>query len=494
MTPQDESPHQAWARFRFAVVGMLWSCPPPRGQLRSALKDLARKTWQHPITGEGRRFGLSTIERWYYAAQSAPKDPVGALRRQVRSDAGARPSLSNEVRQILSAQHTEHPSWSYKLHADNLVVLIEQDPRLGLPPSYSSVRRHLKAQGLTKQRRYPDTAGGERSARRQAALETRRFEVAHVHGLWHLDFHGARRRVLTSAGQYITPQLLAVIDDRSRLCCHLQWYLGTGVEELVHGLMQALQKRGLPRALMHDNGSAMRAGEFLAGLEDLGIQSEPTLCYSPQQNGKQEHFFAIVEGRLMAMLENVPDLGLDLLNRATQAWCELEYNHRVHSETGLAPLRRLLDEASVGRDCPDGEVLRAAFRQKVSRRQRRSDGTLVLGAVRLEVPSAYRHLERLHLRYARWDLTRVDLYDPRTQRSIARLRVQDLLANAQGHRRALAPLAPAHSPGRETQVGASGDAKGLAPLLCRLMQQYQATGLPPAYLLGPQRPGKDPRR
>jgi hypothetical protein len=46
--------------------------------------------------------------------------------------------------------------------------------------------------------------------------------------------------------------LLGVLDDHSRLCCHLQWYLAEGARELCHGLCQAFQKRDLPRSLLYD--------------------------------------------------------------------------------------------------------------------------------------------------------------------------------------------------------------------------------------------------
>ena len=42
-------------------------------------------------------------------------------------------------------------------------------------------------------------------------------------------------------------------------------------------------KRGLPRALMTDNGAAMLAEEFTAGLARLGIVHHTTLPYSPYQ-------------------------------------------------------------------------------------------------------------------------------------------------------------------------------------------------------------------
>jgi hypothetical protein len=37
-----------------------------------------------------------------------------------------------------------------------------------------------------------------------------------------------------------------------------------------------------------------------------------------------------------------------------------------------------------------------------------------LDGQRFEIPSRYRGLEHIHLRYARWDFSRVDLIDART--------------------------------------------------------------------------------
>jgi transposase InsO family protein len=85
-------------------------------------------------------------------------------------------------------------------------------------------------------------------------------------------------------------------------------------------------KRGLPRALLTDKGSAMMAAEKRQGLERLGIVHDTTLTYSPYQNGKQESFWEQVEGRLLAMLDACQDLTLAFLNEATQAWIEMEYH------------------------------------------------------------------------------------------------------------------------------------------------------------------------
>ena len=112
--------------------------------------------------------------------------------------------------------------------------------------------------------------------------------------------------MLTPNGQWLRPIALGILDDHSRLCCHIQWYLSETAEDLVHGLSQAIQKRGLPRALLTDNGAAMVAEEVIEGLLRLGIVHERTLPYSPYQNGKQEAFWGTLEGRLIKMLDGIP--------------------------------------------------------------------------------------------------------------------------------------------------------------------------------------------
>jgi transposase InsO family protein len=462
-----------WARLRFSIIGPLLAAPPAAGQLQAALTELSAKTWRDP-DGLEVQFGVSTLERWYYAARRAD-DPVAILRNRLRGDCGQFPSLLPQVITTLVTQYREHPGWTMQLHYDNL--------RVALPgstvavPSYPTIRRYMQAQGMFRQARPKRATAGALAARdRLARLEVRSFEVEHVGALWHLDFHHAARPVLTRAGAWIKPLLLGVIDDRSRLVCHLQWYLDETAESLVHGLNQAFMKRGLPRALMTDNGAAMVSEEFTGGLAALGIVHQTTLPYSPYQNAKQESFWGRIEGRLMAMLEGEATLTLDLLNTATQAWVEREYHRTRHSEIDGTPLARYLAGPTVSRPCPQTDALIAAFRIEVKRRQRRADGTVSLAGTRFEIPSRYRHLALVHLRYARWDLSQVDLVDPRSGAVLCPIRPLDKSANADGQRRALTPVGADLSP---------LPASGLPPLIRQLLADYAATGLPPAYLPSP---------
>jgi transposase InsO family protein len=473
MSEETSTPARArWARFRFGVIAPLLSAPPEPGELAASLTALAARPWRHPTTGESIQLSPKTIERWFYTARAAA-EPIRALERKVPRHAGTHPSVSQVVAEQLRTLRREHPRWSMKLVHDNLVAIARERPELLPLPGYATTCRYMKHHGLGKRRKL---------RRHEHALdfvprERRSFEVGHVHGLWHCDFHEGKRKVLCASGERKDAILFGLLDDRSRVCCHAQWYLGDqDTESFVHGLCQGFQKRGLPRALLSDNGAPMLAAETREGLERLSIEHHTTLAQSPEQNGKQEVFWAQVEGRLMAMLEGEPELTLELLNRATQAWVEQEYHRRVHAETAETPLDRWLAGPSVGRPCPSSDELRRAFRMEVRRKQRASDGTITVAGVRYEVPSAYRTLLRPTVRVARWDLSSVDLVDPRRGIHLATLFPVDKEKNADRRRRALADAsagatsAPAPSP------------TGVAPLLRQLMAEYAATGLPPAYV------------
>lgn len=472
MSKATDSIRLRWARLRFQIIGPLLAAPPEHGALQGQLAELAAKAYRHPTTGEMIRFGTSTIERWYYTAQKHPNDPLSALARKVPSHAGRYLSLPVSVEQALRGQYKQHPRWTYQLHHDNLLALARKHPELGRVPSCSTLSRFMKSNGLVKHRRKRKHQRGNDEGEGFVAREVRSFEIEHVHGLWHSDYHVGSRRVLLQDGKWAECYLLGVLDDRSRLCCHLQWYLEQTAETFCHGLSQAIQKRGLPWALLTDNGSPMTAAETTEGLERLGILPYTTLPYTPEQNGKQESFWGQVEGRLMPMLEGQPNLTLKLLNEATHAWVELEYHRKIHDELGSSPLDVLLTEKSVGRPSPGTEHLRHAFMTEETRMQRRSDGTITVMGVRFELPQRYLSLLRPTVRFARWDLSAVDLVDPRTGTILCELLPLDKRQNADRRRRVLEPTAPTAAP----------PPAGIAPLLEELMAEYAATGLPPAYL------------
>jgi hypothetical protein len=114
--------------------------------------------------------------------------------------------------------------------------------------------------------------------------------------------------------------------------------------------------------------------------------------------------------------------------------------------------------------------------------------------VRFEIPARYRHFRKVSVRYARWDLSRVDLVDSHSGTILAPLYPLDRKANADGQRLLFEPElasvpASADPPPEQGRPG-----KELPPLLKHLLTEYAATGLPPAYLPKnpPSHPGETP--
>ena len=476
-TTDGPSARDQWARLRLLIIGQLLAAPPPRGELKQRLTELSAQTWRHPLHGGEVRFGVSTLERWLALARRSP-DPATLLATVPRADAGRTRAVGAELAATIKAQYAAHPKWHIQLHYDNL-RLAQADAAM---PSYATVLRYFRAEGLWRQRE--PVSGPQRAALPDGTREVRSFEATHIGALFHLDGHQGSLKVLNRHGEWITPIALCVIDDCSRLICHLQWYAHENTECLVHCVSQALQRRGLARAIYNDNGSAMIAGEFTAGLHHLGILALTTPPRSAWMNGKQETLWNRVEGRLLAMLDAVPNLTLQQLNAASFAWVEHEYHATVHRELqGATPLQRVLTGPSVLRDCPDSASLRRHFRIQVQRTQRRSDGTLTVDGVRFEVPQVFAHLRQLTVRYARWDRSQVDLVDPRTGVIQATLYPLDKARHADGRRRAIKPTGLSSRP-LAIAKDATGSAPAApdAPLMRHLMAQFAATGLPPAYL------------
>lgn len=466
-------------QFRLKIIGSLLASPPDKGDLKNQLSRLAQKPWLHPISGETVHYSLPTLERWYYTAIKQPQNLLKTLSTQQRHDKGVFKSLNQAICDALIQQYAEHDGWSVQLHYDNLMVLMETESLHTSVPSYSSILRYMQANNMPRKskRKGPNSPAARKAAKRLEQREVRSYEIDYVNGLWHLDFHHGSLKVLHSSGEWVKPLLLAIMDDHSRLICHMQWYYSEDTECLVHGFCQALQKRALPRSLLSDNGSAMISGEFTRGLLEQGIVHYKTLPYSPYQNGKQETFWANVEGRLLAMLENQENLTIRQLNQTTQAWVEGDYHQKLNAELkGRTPIECYLQDHDVGRDCPDSQALHKAFRKQTKRKQRHSDGTISVEGIRFEVPNAYHSLVYISVRYAHWDRSVIDMIDPDTSTILTPLYPQNKSANADGLRRLRTSVT---LPEPQTQ---KSSASATPPYLQKLLNDYAATGLPQSYI------------
>jgi hypothetical protein len=93
--------------------------------------------------------------------------------------------------------------------------------------------------------------------------------------------------------------------------------------------------------------------------------------------------------------------------------------------------------------------------------------------VRFELPSSFGHFDHVFVRYRSWDLSVAWLVDPRTGDKLARILPQDKVKNSSAMRRRLSP---------STDTTISLPSEPVPPLLRKILSDYAATGLPPAYI------------
>jgi putative transposase len=166
-----------------------------------------------------------------------------------------------------------------------------------------------------------------------------------------------------------------------------------------------------------------------------------------------------------------------LLSEATQAWMKMDYNRARHRKMSSSPVERIAEALDVLRSSPSSESLRDAFRLETKRSQRQSNGTISVEGVRFEIPGRYRHFREVTMRYARWGLGRVDPVDQHSGAILPPIYPLNKSANADGRRAFIKPngmdMPPDDSRRKDGQ---------LPPLLKKILEDYFATGISPAYL------------
>jgi hypothetical protein len=174
--------------------------------------------------------------------------------------------------------------------------------------------------------------------------------------------------------------LIAFIDDHSRLIPQAAFYLSENLDAFLNAFEQALLKRGLPRKLYVDNGSAYRSRQLEHTCAQLSIALIHARAYQPQGKGKIERFFRTVR---MQFLPTLPaEMSLTALNASWQLWLTT-YHQRRHSATGCSPWQRFAEHMQCLRTAP--ENLTDYFRI-VARRTVAKDRSITLEGRLYEAP------------------------------------------------------------------------------------------------------------
>jgi transposase InsO family protein len=371
------------ALFRFGVIAPLVDRHLSRGERERIITQIISATWQIPGSSRS-SIGRSTVEKWLYRYLKSGAD-IESLKPQQRSDKGNCRSMDSETEAALVALKQEFRGYSLQA----LLQVARQRAIIGtrFRASKQSIYRLFARHGLGGSISHP--------------VDRRKFEAELPNDLWQSDcMHGPK---VTVEGTMRKTYLFAIIDDHSRLIPHAQFYLHENIECFRDCLIQALEKRGLPRRLYVDNGSAFRTHQLRYGCARLGIallHSQPGV---PEGRGKIERLFRTVRSQLMPVLTTATTL--DELNAGLTRWIDEDYQQRKHSSTSQTPLERYLTHLHALRAAPND--LRDHFRIP-ARRKVDKDRSVSLNGRLYEAPTGLIG-QWVTLLYHKHDMNRVEV-------------------------------------------------------------------------------------
>jgi len=154
----------------------------------------------------------------------------------------------------------------YSFGANNLETIMTEK---GMKMSHNRIHEILKIAGLAKNEK-----------KKQAKRKWIRYERRHSNSLWHTDWF-----------EYNGLQIIAFIDDASRLVTGVGVFDNATTENALLVLNQAVKDYGNPKQIISDWGTQFTANNFQQQLKELGIQHIKARIKHPQTNGKLERWW-----------------------------------------------------------------------------------------------------------------------------------------------------------------------------------------------------------
>jgi len=430
MPVPDPTAHvEAVALFRYGLIADLLHLRPGDRSLHTRLREKATRDYEIPGTTR-RRVAAETLRDWLYAYRRAGFD---GLKPRPRADQGRARALPQAVADQLCALKEQHPAYSVALVISTARThgLIPED----LPIAPATVHRLLSRHGLMARPPEAPTSKDRRRFSFDAANELWMGDV--MHGPSVLDPDDRRRH---------KTYLIALLDDATRVVPYAAFARSETVTAFLPIFERAILKRGCPKRLYVDNGSAFRARHLALVCAKLGVTLIHSRPFLPQGRGKLERWFRTVRLQLLPTLLDRDTQSLDALNQRLWTWIEDEYLDTPHRGLQDATPREQWARAAAHVTLPTQDLTDLfLFEEK---RNVQQDRTVSLHGVVFEVDAALVG-ETVTLRYDPSYLTRgVQVHYQGRPYAVAK-RV-DVYANCFVRRdhgtKLLTPTAPAHPP------------------------------------------------
>jgi len=395
------------ALFRFAVLGDLVHARLHRGELRCALAKKSGELWLHP-DGTTRTIAAKTIQGWLYAYR---RHGLDGLKPKDRRDKGACRAIPDELQPLILDMKREDPGRS-------AAGIVRELRGAGLMRkgdfSTSAITRLLKSHGLT-------------GPRIELEVKARhRFVAATCGDLWQGDACHGPKLFDPASGREVRVKIFGLLDDKSRLVTYLRAGFHERQEDFLRVLLEAVLRRGLPRAILLDNHGSFTGVDVRHACAELGIRLKYARPRDGASKGKIERFWRTLRSQLLDRLDMSKIATLDDLNVRLMTWVHGEYNVAPHSGlSSRTPLSVFEDDLGEVRFIDDVQVIGESFLGTADR-VARNDSTCTFRGKTYEVPPALRGSKIvLHYRLLRPDVVWIEDGGDRVV-----LREVDAVANA----------------------------------------------------------------
>jgi len=364
----EEQRRELVAAFRHGVVAELANPYMGHGELKAAIKEKAKRTYEIPFSKKT-TITEGCIKKWlalyrrYGKAGLAPK---------VRADKGFSRVIEETERDAFIAYLSEHP----ELTARAVYRKLYDEGTIKTVLSSSSLSRLVQSAGLSREKRLVIAANEQ----------NRKFAFFYPLECVQADcMHGPS--VPGPDGKRVKAILIAFIDDATRRIVFAEFAASEHSLAFEKGLKHILATHGRIGRTYVDNGSTFvstQTQRILDTLQTLLIHSKPG---RPQGRGKIERFFRTVREMFLRPLEESSLKSMEDLNARFRSWLESEYHRSPHRGlAGATPLEAWLEKAKHIITVDPTVNLEEVFFHEITRKVYR-DGTVTVNNTLYEVPS-----------------------------------------------------------------------------------------------------------
>lgn len=296
-------------------------------------KLLKRYEMIAPLLGEG----LDTFERRRLRARILESSGISerTLRRYIqmykkngyksladipRSDKGSLREVPKKAVEEAVKLRQELPSRSVRR-----IIQILEGEKLVKPGEVSrtSLNRHLIQRGY---------GAAQLKAEGKRHKPASRFERKRRNDLFQADLKYGP--IVVSGRAKKKTYLLTIIDDKTRMIMHAEFYSNQRLPILEDCFRKALLKFGKPSDILVDNGQIFVSKWFKLACARLGIHHISAKPYSPQTKGKLEKYHQCVD-QFLDEFSLEQEKTLSALNRKFYIWLDEGYIHDPHEALKL---------------------------------------------------------------------------------------------------------------------------------------------------------------